>query len=445
MKRTIHFGIWLPVAIGLVFAVAIAAGYAAAQPEGDSNDARAGPVSQVKPLNIQATELTLTALSNAESADRANAAVVKAEEKLAEQKRTLNDLKAPPPPSATPAELQQRQTRMEQVERQIKQSQNDLSEKTLEATRRKKEFLRAQSDLAKFQAEHPDVETIDLATAWGKLKGDGPITLNEQTALKQAEELLRRLQHALGEDGEVSPILLPGPGRPHDPLPTTRQLEEAELDAAWAQLEGAKSTLENQMQQLLQEKDEIEAFSERLTQQDNRMAEEGASLDAEYKSLGAEVPGLQAADDQLVAEQRSFASRAANLAARIDQHNSYAPDPYDHAAVDRYNAKADRLNAEKKSLEAEERNLMARVDSHSRRVADYLRRENSYNERSEDFNRRLITLQQQFDELQRRSTQWTGQWTAYEILQAEYEQDLAKFFERAQEFMNKWGIDPDNN
>lgn len=418
----------------------------AAEPPGPgAKDQPPGPIGQMKPLDIQATQLTQTMLEQAGKAQTANVAANAAKTQLDEQKLKVRKLEDDlPPPSATPAERTARAARIAEAKKPLPQLEKAVTDKTLEATRLQKEFLSTKATHEKFVREHPDVKPVDLASVWQKLQPHG-ITLDKNTALDQAKALLK---DASGWDGNSVPVvsgpLLPGPGRPHDPLPTTRMLDQAALEAAWAKLEGARTAIDAHAQRLQREQKELNDLAETLAREERELAtHQKTALMPEYQGLQKELGELTAADGKLVSEQKALAARFADLKRRIEYHNAHPPDPNDPAAVARYNEEARGQNVEGERLKSEERDLNTLINAHLGRFADYKTREKDYNARSEAFNRQLYALRDKFTAKNRQASELSAKWTAHQVTKVEFERGSADYQKRADEFKKKWGEAPD--
>lgn len=103
---------------------------------------------------------------------------------------------------------------------------------------------------------------------------------------------------------------------------------------------------------------------------------EGEALKAEVAALKAEKEELvkmgdtykeavrvfNEKADRLSADVSSWESELAQRSSESQTHNSWKPDPYNHAAVDSYNAEAERLNNWLSKLTSQESSLKARIE-----------------------------------------------------------------------------------
>lgn len=106
------------------------------------------------------------------------------------------------------------------------------------------------------------------------------------------------------------------------------------------------------------------------------LSTEGDALKAEVAALKAEKEDLVKMGDTYKEAVRVFNEKSDRLGADISsweyelaqrssesqKHNSWRPDPYDHAAVDAYNAEAERLNNWLSRLTDQESSLKARAE-----------------------------------------------------------------------------------
>jgi len=117
-----------------------------------------------------------------------------------------------------------------------------------------------------------------------------------------------------------------------------------------------------------------------------------ATLNEEEKRFDAELSTLKAQRDS---NQQSIELHTA----QYNQHNSWTPSPYDHAAVNAYNAEADQLNTEAASLNARKAQLDAAKENFVRRGNELDRRESGLEQKRQELIKRGSDLDRKESDL----------------------------------------------
>lgn len=232
MKRTWQIIVSAAVVIAFVGPAAQQVAWSWQVPDvGPSGPVLTLPVDKSQPLDVQVRNVMVNLVNQAGTAYDAKQAIDTAQSRVKDAQRELSQLKSEPPaPGAGETARREHQQRIADAQRLVDQRTQELSDQTRASQKVQDQYQATKSQYQTLQ-QNPNLPQIDPKQVWDQLMAD-KVPADRRPPPADLKEAIEKIVNWDGTGTFPAAALLPGPGRPHDPLPLTQRQA-----AAWEQLQ----------------------------------------------------------------------------------------------------------------------------------------------------------------------------------------------------------------